>query len=153
VRIVLFQPDLAANFGASIRLCACLGAQLDYIEPAGFPLSDKVLKRVALDYGPQVSIVRHDSWAAFQAARAAQGSRLVAVETGCAQPHTGLSFRPDDLLLFGRETEGLPVDVLADCDEAVSIPMVPGARSLNLVTAAAIVMGEALRQTRWPCAT
>jgi tRNA (cytidine/uridine-2'-O-)-methyltransferase len=147
VRVVLFQPDQAANFGACIRLCACLGAQLHFIEPTGFPLSDRTLKRVALDYGPACTLVRHDSWDAFAAGRCAAGGALLAVETGTATRYTAYGFAPDSWLLLGRETEGLPPDVLAACDAQMAIPMVAGARSLNMVTAAAMVLGEALRQT------
>jgi tRNA (cytidine/uridine-2'-O-)-methyltransferase len=147
--MVLFQPDQAANFGASLRLCACLGLELHFIEPTGFPLSDRTLKRVALDYGPQCAVERHDSWAAFAAQRQARGGALIAVETGSTHSHTSIRFAQDSWLLLGRETEGLPADVLAACDLHVSVPMEPGARSLNVVTTAAIVAGEALRQTRW----
>jgi tRNA (cytidine/uridine-2'-O-)-methyltransferase len=147
--MVLFQPDQAANFGASLRLCACLGVELHFIEPAGFPLSDRTLKRVSLDYGPQCQVERHESWAAFAAQRTARGGALIAVETGSSRSHTSMRYAADAWLLLGRETEGLPAEVLDACDSHISVPMQPGARSLNVVTTAAIVLGEALRQTRW----
>lgn len=147
MRLVLFQPDQAANFGACIRLCACLASELHFVEPTGFPLSDKTLKRVALDYGPGCTVVRHDSWNAFVAARTAAGGALLAVETGPGTVYSDYAFSPGDWLLLGRETEGLPRTVLEACDAHLVIPMAAGARSLNLVTAAAIVLSEALRQT------
>lgn len=147
MRIVLFQPDQAANFGACIRLCACLGSELHFVEPTGFPLSDRTLKRVALDYGPACTVVRHDSWHAFVAARTAAGGALLAVETGPGTVYSQHTFSPGDWLLLGRETEGLPQAVLEACDAHLVIPMTAGARSLNLATATAIVLSEALRQT------
>lgn len=147
MRLVLFQPDQAANFGACIRLCACLASELHFVEPTGFPLSDKTLKRVALDYGPACTVIRHDSWNAFVAARTAAGGALLAVETGQGTVYSDHAFSPGDWLLLGRETEGLPRTVLEACDAHLVIPMAAGARSLNLVTAAAIVLAESLRQT------
>jgi tRNA (cytidine/uridine-2'-O-)-methyltransferase len=149
VQLALYQPDIAANFGAAIRLSACLGAGLHFIEPCGFPLSDKVLKRVSLDYGGLVTPVRHMDFNRFCTAVHGIGGRIVAVETGQVTPLHAFTFLRGDVLLLGRETEGLPEPVLQRCDAAVSIPMAPGARSLNLVTAAAIAMGEAARQTLW----
>ena len=145
MRLALFQPDIPQNLGAAIRLGACLGAPLDVIEPCGFALSDRSLKRAALDYGPLAQVNRHASWAAFLAARPA--GRLVLFTTGGAVPLHEFSFRADDVLLFGRESAGAPDEVHAAADARLFVPMAPGARSLNLVTAAAIGLAEALRQT------
>jgi tRNA (cytidine/uridine-2'-O-)-methyltransferase len=149
VHLALYQPDMAPNFGAAIRLAACLGVGLDFIEPCGFPLSDRVLKRVSLDYGALVEPVRHRDFTCFCTAVAAAGRRIVAVETAQATALHDFTFLESDVLLLGRETEGLPEQALQACQARISIPMAPGARSLNLVNAAAIALGEALRQTRW----
>lgn len=145
MRIALFQPDIPQNLGGSIRLAACLGAGLDVIEPCGFPLSDRALKRAAMDYAARTEVVRHDSWAAFRTART--GARLVLFTTRAAEPFHGFAFRPDDVLLFGRESAGVPEEVHAAADARLVIPIRPETRSLNVVTAAAIALGEALRQT------
>jgi tRNA (cytidine/uridine-2'-O-)-methyltransferase len=126
-------------------LAACLGVGLDVIEPCGFPLSDRALRRAAMDYAGKAEVVRHDSWAAFRAARA--GERLVLFTTKAAEPLHGFAFRPDDVLLFGRESAGVPDDVHAAADARLLIPIRPETRSLNVVTAAALALGEALRQT------
>jgi tRNA (cytidine/uridine-2'-O-)-methyltransferase len=126
-------------------LAACLGVGLDVIEPCGFPLSDRALKRAAMDYAGQADIARHDSWAAFRAARA--GERLVLFTTRAAEPLHGFAFRPGDVLLFGRESAGVPDEVHAAADARLLIPIRPQTRSLNVVTAAAVALGEALRQT------
>jgi tRNA (cytidine/uridine-2'-O-)-methyltransferase len=126
-------------------LAACLGVGLDVIEPCGFPLSDRALRRAAMDYAGQAEIARHDSWAAFRAARA--GERLVLFTTRAAEPLHGFAFRPGDVLLFGRESAGVPDEVHAAADARLLIPIRPQTRSLNVVTAAAVALGEALRQT------
>jgi tRNA (cytidine/uridine-2'-O-)-methyltransferase len=147
MRLALFQPDIPQNLGACIRLAACLGVPLDVIEPCGFPLSDRSLKRAALDYGDQAEVVRHDSWAAYLAARP-QG-RLVLLTTGGAERLDRFRFEAGDTLLLGRESAGAPDEVHAAADARVRIPI--RARSLNLATAAAIALAEALRQTGgWP---
>jgi len=145
MRIALFQPDIPQNLGGSIRLTACLGAGLDVIEPCGFPLSDRALRRAAMDYADRAEVVRHDSWTAFRAARA--GARLVLFTTRAAEPLHRFAFRPDDVLLFGRESAGVPDEVHAAADARLVVPIRPETRSLNVVTAAAIALGEALRQT------
>lgn len=149
VQLALYQPDIAANFGAAIRLAACLEVGLDFIEPCGFPLSDRALKRASLDYGGLVAPVRHMDFTSFSTAVHRTSARIVAVETGQVTALHDFRFLKSDVLLLGRETEGLPDSVLQRCDAAVSIPMAGGARSFNLVTAAAIALGEAVRQTRW----
>jgi tRNA (cytidine/uridine-2'-O-)-methyltransferase len=146
MRLALFQPDIPQNLGGSIRLAACLWVGLDVIEPCGFPLSDRALKRAALDYAAEADIARHDSWEAFLAARSPR--RLVLFTTRAAQPLHGFRFDPEDVLLFGRESAGVPDDVHAAAHARLVIPIRPQTRSLNVVTAAAMALGEALRQTR-----
>jgi tRNA (cytidine/uridine-2'-O-)-methyltransferase len=144
MRLALFQPDIPQNLGGAIRLAACLGIPLEVIEPCGFPLSDRSLKRAALDYGPAAVVGRHDSWAAFQRDR--PPGRLVLFTTRAAEPYHRFAFRPDDVLLFGRESAGVPEEVHAAADARLLIPLQPGTRSLNVVAAAAMACGEALRQ-------
>lgn len=147
MRLALFQPDIAPNLGAAIRLTACLGVGLDVIEPCGFPLSDKTLKRASLDYDDKCDWQRHDSFAAFAAATMLRNSRIVLIETEGSTRLTDFVFEPSDVLMLGRETEGTPGDVIAACHACVRIPMAPGLRSLNVVTAGAIALTEAMRQT------
>jgi tRNA (cytidine/uridine-2'-O-)-methyltransferase len=151
MRLALFQPDIPQNLGAAMRLAACLGVPLDIIEPCGFPLSDRALKRAALDYEANADIRRHDSWTAYLAGR--DPGRLVLFTTRGADPLPGFSFQASDTLLFGRESAGVPDEVHEQADARVLIPIRPETRSLNLVTAAALGLGEALRQTgEWPAA-
>jgi tRNA (cytidine/uridine-2'-O-)-methyltransferase len=145
MRLALFQPDIPQNLGAAIRLCACLGVPLEVIEPCGFPLSDRSLKRAAMDYGEAAEVVRRDSWAAFQAER--PSGRLVLFTTRAAERFDRFGFRADDVLLFGRESAGVPEAVHAAADARLFIPIRPETRSLNVITAAAMSLGEALRQT------
>ncbi len=147
MRLALFQPDIPQNLGGAIRLCACLGAALEVIEPCGFPLSDKSLKRAALDYGPKAEVSRHDSWADFLAAPRRLEGRLVLFTTKGASPLYDFAFTPNDTLLLGRESAGVPDDVHAAADARLFIPIRPQTRSLNVIAAAAIGLSEALRQT------
>ena len=144
MRLALFQPDIPQNLGAAIRLAACLGVELDIIEPCGFPLEAAAIRRAAMDYGRLASVKRHASWAAFQADRA---GRLLLFTTKGATPLHDFAFRTDDTLLFGRESAGAPDEVHAAADDRLVIPLMPGARSLNLTVSAAIALSEALRQT------
>ncbi len=147
LRIALYQPDIPGNTGTILRLAACLGLGVDIIEPAGFDISDRNLKRAGMDYLNAVSLVRHVNWERFEAWRATTGRRLVLASTRAATPYTGFAFRPDDILLFGRETAGVP-DLVHDTAEGrVIIPMVAGQRSINVAMSAAMIAGEALRQT------
>ena len=146
MRLALFQPDIPQNVGAAMRLSACLGVRLDIVEPCGFPLSDKSLKRAAMDYSDAAEVCRHDGWAAFLAARA-PGERLVLFTTKAAQAYTAFDFHSGDILLFGRESAGAPDFVHEAADTRLVIPLRPGLRSINVVTAAAMALGEALRQT------
>lgn len=147
MRLALFQPDIPQNLGAAMRLGACLGVPLDVIEPCGFPLSDRSLRRAALDYARIAEVRRHAGWSHFRTEAVTSGARLVLFTTRGAAPFHGYGFRSDDILLFGRESAGVPDEVHAAADARLVIPLVAGARSLNVVTAAAIALGEALRQT------
>ncbi len=145
MRLVLFQPDIPQNTGAMMRLAACLGVGLDLIEPCGFVLDDRRLRRAGMDYLGQVECVRHISWGAFEAARGRR--RLVVLTTRGRCSFTDFAFQPDDLLLVGRESAGVPEAVHDAASAEVVVPLCPPARSLNVALAAALVLGEALRQT------
>lgn len=150
MRLALYQPDIPQNTGTILRLAACLGVPVDVIGPAGFDFSDRSLKRAGLDYLEHVEIVRHDSFAAFEAWRGAAACpppRLVLLTTHAAESHAAFSFHPDDVLLLGRESAGVPDSVHQLADARVRIPIRAGLRSLNIAVAAAMVLGEALRQT------
>jgi len=147
MRLALFQPDIPQNLGAAIRLAACLGVPLDVIEPCGFPLSDAAIRRAAMDYAAIAQVKRHAGWGDFRAESEGKG-RLVLFTTRGAQPFHGFAFRADDVLLFGRESAGVPGEVHAAADARLFVPLAPGARSLNVVTAAALALGEALRQIK-----
>jgi tRNA (cytidine/uridine-2'-O-)-methyltransferase len=146
VALALYQPDIAANAGAMLRLAACLGVTTHVIGPAGFDFSDRALRRAGMDYIDHAAIRRHDDWDAFRKARQA-GQRLVLLTTQASLPYPDFAFAANDLLLLGRESAGVPDDVHRTADVRIRIPMAPGRRSLNIVTAAAMVLGEALRQT------
>lgn len=148
MRLALYQPDIAGNVGAILRLGACLGVAVDLIEPMGFPWGERAQRRAAMDYAERVAVRRHPDWAAF---RAQAGGRLVLLTTAGAEPLPRVRFRADDVLLLGSEGAGVPPEVHAAADLRVRIPMRPGLRSLNVTLAAAIVLAEALRQTDgWP---
>ena len=149
MRLALYEPDIPQNTGAILRLAACVGVPVDIIEPCGFALSDRRMKRAGLDYLDRVVIHRHRSWAAYLAWRAEQSGngRLVLMTTKGDTPHTAFTFDSDDTVMLGRESAGVPAEVAAHCDARLRIPMAQGARSLNVAQAAAMVMGEALRQT------
>jgi len=147
MRIALFQPDIPQNTGTILRLCACLNVEAHIIEPAGFPVSDRHFRRAGMDYLDQVTIVRHDSWSRFEQWRQDQGLRLILFSTKGALPYLKHRFTPSDILLFGRESAGVPDDVVAAADARLVIPVAPGLRSLNVAMAAAMALGEALRQT------
>ena len=147
MRLALFQPDIPQNLGAALRLGACLGVPIDVIEPCGFPLSDRAMARAAMDYAAKAEVKRHASWAGFRADPLRAEGRIVLFTTRAAAPHHTFAFGPADILLFGRESAGVPDEVHAAADARLYIPLAPGARSLNVVTAAAIALAEALRQT------
>ena len=145
MRIALFEPEIAGNVGAVLRLGACLGAAVDLIEPLGFEWDDRRVRRTAMDYIDHVSIPRHASFDAF---RATVGTgRLVLFTTKTTRSAYAFEYRADDILLFGKESAGVPQSVSDICDERVRIPLRAEVRSLNLATAAALALGEALRQT------
>ncbi|HXV30007.1 MAG TPA: tRNA (cytidine(34)-2'-O)-methyltransferase [Sinorhizobium sp.] len=146
LRIALYQPDIPGNTGTILRLAACLGLGVDIIEPAGFDLSDRNLKRAGMDYIASVTLTRHVNWERFEAWRAGTGRRLVLASTKAAEPYTRFSFRPDDILLFGRESAGVPDHVHDHADARILIPMASGQRSLNIAMATAMIVGEAMRQ-------
>jgi len=145
LRLALYEPDMPANTGAMMRLCACLGIGLDIIEPCGFVLDDKKLKRAAMDYIDHLTYARHRSWAEFRSA--VKGKRIVLLTTKAGTAYHRFSFRAGDILLVGRESAGVPPDVHRSVDAEIVIPMQQGVRSLNVGMAAAIVAAEAMRQT------
>jgi tRNA (cytidine/uridine-2'-O-)-methyltransferase len=150
--LALFQPDIPQNAGTMLRMCACLGLDAIIIEPAGFPTSDRHFKRSGMDYLDRVKITRSLSFDDFEVWRAHAGPggskrRLVLLTTRGAESYVDCAFRPDDVLLVGRESAGVPDDVLAAADVSIRIPLQFGLRSLNVAVAAAMVIGEALRQT------
>jgi len=145
MRLALFQPDIPQNVGACIRLSACFGVELHVIEPTGFRFDDRAMKRAALDYGPLGHMTRHADWDAFTRDR--PPGRLVLFTTKGATPLSDFAFRPDDVLLFGKESAGAPDHVHAAADARVVVPLRPEARSLNLSVTAGIALWEGLRQT------
>jgi len=144
LRLALYQPDIPQNAGSLMRLCACLGVAMDVIEPCGFLLSDRNFRRAGMDYLRGLDFTRHASWEEFLAQR--QG-RLLLITTKASTPYFDFSFAPGDTLLVGRESAGVPDAVHGCADVRLIIPMRPGMRSLNVAQAAAMVVGEALRQT------
>lgn len=146
--IALYQPDIPQNLGAIMRLCACLGAGLQVIEPCAFPFDEKRIRRAGMDYIEHVALTRHSSFNAFKEQARTEGRRIVLATTKGATLLYDFSFRADDLLLFGRESAGVPEEVHAAADARVVIPMQPEMRSLNLAVSAGIILSEALRQVR-----
>ena len=144
MRLALYQPDIAQNTGTMMRLAACLGVAMDIIEPCGFVFDDRRLRRAGMDYMAGVDLTRHADWPAFL--NALDGRRLVLLSTKATQSYYDFTFRPDDVLLMGRESAGVPPEVHNAASAVLRIPMVAGARSLNVAVAAAMVLGEALRQ-------
>ncbi len=148
MRLVLFEPDIPQNTGTLMRLAAGLGLPLDLIEPCGFVLDDRRLRRAGMDYLDHLTWIRHGSWEAYAASP--QAGRLVLLTTRAAQPYTSFAFAPDDRILVGRESAGVPDAVHDAADARLVIPLCPPARSLNVAISAAMVLGEALRQTASP---
>jgi len=147
MRIALYQPDIPQNTGTILRLCACLGIEAHIVAPAGFPTSDRAFRRAGMDYLDAVALVRHTSWSAFEAWRQGQKLRLILFTTAASVSYLDYAFRSGDVLLFGRESAGVPAEVHEAADARLRIPMRPGLRSLNVAVAAAMAAGEALRQT------
>jgi len=147
MRIALYQPDIPQNTGTILRLAACLGVEAHIVEPAGFPISDRAFRRAGMDYLDQVVIMRHASWAAFDAWRRAERLRLILFTTAAAASYLDHAYRPSDILMFGRESSGVPDAVHQAADARLLVPMRPGLRSINVAMAAAMAIGEAMRQT------
>jgi tRNA (cytidine/uridine-2'-O-)-methyltransferase len=150
MHLALYEPDIAQNTGTILRLAACLGVAAHIIEPAGFPVSDRAFRRAGMDYLDQVTLTRHASFAAFEQWRRDAGLKLVLFTTRAATCYLDHRFSGDDMLLFGRESAGVPHAVHAAADARLTIPMRQGLRSLNVAMACAMAVGEALRQTRAP---
>lgn len=145
MRIALFEPEIAQNVGAVLRLGACMGARVDLIEPMGFTWDDRRVRRTAMDYIDHVEIVRHRDFASFQGTLGA--ARLLLLTTKSRQSIFDFAFRADDVMLFGKESAGVPGNVADACEERLTIPMRTEVRSMNLASSAALTLGEALRQT------
>ena len=148
MQVALYQPDIPQNTGTILRLCACLDVPAHIIEPAGFPVSDRHFRRAGMDYLDQVSITRHDSWSKFEQWRHGGGFRLILFSTRGVGSYLDYRYNVADILLFGRESAGVTDEVVAAADARLVIPIKPGLRSLNVAMAAAMALGEALRQTR-----
>lgn len=146
MRLCAFQPDIAPNLGTIIRTCACLDVPLDVVEPCGFPFSVKQLRRAAMDYADIADITRHNDWESFQKSQI--GARRVLLTTKGADSLWDFTFQPDDILILGRESAGVPDDVHNACDARVTIPMNANTRSLNVAISGAMALSEAIRQTR-----
>jgi len=147
MRIALFQPDIPQNTGTILRLCACLNVEAHIIEPAGFPVSDRHFRRAGMDYLDQVTITRHDSWSKFEQWRNDKRYRLILFTTKASRSYLDYRYGAADILLFGRESAGVPDEVALAADTRLVIPIQPGMRSLNVAVTAAMALGEALRQT------
>ncbi len=147
MRLALYQPDIPPNLGTILRLAACMSLPVDIIEPCGFPLTDRGLRRAGMDYLERVTMSRHRSWDDYLATRAGAPGRLSLLTTRARRPYTAFRFEPDDTLLAGRESAGVPDEVHDAADARLRIPMAPGMRSLNVALGCAMVLGEALRQT------
>lgn len=146
LRIALYQPDIAGNTGTILRFAACLGLGVDIVEPAGFPLSDRALKRAGMDYLEMAALTRHVDWHAFEDWRKIGKRRLVLLSTKAAAAYTDFAFTGADVLLFGRESAGVPDHVHEAADARLTIPMQGTARSINVALSVAMVAGEAMRQ-------
>jgi tRNA (cytidine/uridine-2'-O-)-methyltransferase len=145
MRIALFEPEIAGNVGAVLRLGACLAVPVDLIEPLGFLWDDKRVRRAAMDYIDHVEVTRHRDWAAFQGTIGA--ARLVLMTSKASLSPYDFGFCADDVLLFGKESAGVPDAVAEQCAARLRLPMAPGVRSFNLAMSAGLTAGEALRQT------
>ena len=152
MRFALYEPDIPQNTGTILRLCACLGVEAHIIEPTGFPSTDRAFRRAGMDYLDQVMLRRHASWAAFDEWRRAEKLQLVLLTTRASQSYLAHSFGADDILLVGRESAGVPDRVHEAADARLLVPMRPGLRSINVAMVAAMVLGEAMRQTGGPAA-
>jgi tRNA (cytidine/uridine-2'-O-)-methyltransferase len=146
MRIALYQPDIPQNTGTILRLAACLGVEAHLIEPAGFPVSDRAFRRAGMDYLDRVALVRHPAWEVFEGWRRAQGLRLVLFTTRAAASYLDHAYAARDILMFGRESAGVPDEVHAAAEVRLRVPMRADMRSLNVAMTCAMAVGEALRQ-------
>lgn len=146
MRLALYHPEIPQNTGTLIRLGACIGVGIDVIEPCGYIWDDARLKRAGMDYMELANVARHASWEAFQ--QQLKPARLILLDTKASTDYLDFKFQPDDILMVGRESDGVPDDVFKATDHQVKISMISERRSLNVAVAASIVLGEALRQTR-----
>ena len=146
MRLALYQPDIAQNTGTILRLAACMGVSVDLIEPCGFPFDDRRLRRAGMDYLDQVDLTRHSSWQAYRDFE--RTGRLVLLTTKGDSIFPDVTFRPTDTLLLGQKSAGVPDEVQETADLRLRIPLLPGMRSINVALAAAMVLTEALRQTK-----
>jgi tRNA (cytidine/uridine-2'-O-)-methyltransferase len=151
MRIALFEPDIPQNTGTTLRLAACLGVEVHLIEPAGFPVSDRAFRRAGMDYLDQVAWTQHPSWQHFDRWRGVHGLRLVLFTTKAATSYLDHRYEPRDILLFGRESAGVPDHVHEAADVRLRVPMRAGMRSINVAMTCAMAVGEALRQTGGRC--
>lgn len=147
MRIALYEPDIPQNTGTILRLCACLGVEAHIVEPAGFPVTDRAFRRAGMDYLDRVRIVRHGSFSQFDAWRRQERLALVLLTTAAERSYLDHAYASDQVLLFGRESAGVPETVHKAADIRLRIPIAEGLRSLNVAMAIALVAGEALRQT------
>ena len=150
MRLALYQPDIPQNTGTLLRTAMCLDIAVDIIEPCGFVFSDRQLKRAAMDYLQDADVTRHSSWQSFKQEIDVQGVRLVLLSTKAETVYTDFPFRADDIIMVGRESAGVPEEIHKAADARLLIPMAEGVRALNVALAAAMVLGEALRQTGFP---
>lgn len=149
INLVLYQPDIPQNFGACLRLSACMGATIHVIEPCGFVFNDAKLRRAGMDYMSQASYVRHVDWLAFVAYREAARGRLFLLETDGATRYTEMVYQPSDYIVLGSESKGTPRALYAQMDATLTIPMRAGMRSMNVAMAAGMLVAESCRQLEW----
>lgn len=151
LNLVLYQPDIPQNFGACLRLSACMGAVIHVVEPCGFPLDDAKLRRAGMDYIAKAKYMRHLNWQAFLDYRQGQAvtGRLMLLETDGTTPYTNIAFERGDYVVLGRESAGTPRELYALMDETLTIPMREGVRSLNVAMSAGMITAEACRQMNW----
>ena len=148
LKIALYQPDIPQNLGAMMRLCACMGTSLDIIEPCGFLWNTKKIRQSAMDYYDKITIKRHNNWDDFYALYQ-DTHRIILMSTKTETPYADFKFQKNDILLAGRESAGVPENVHDIVNNRVCIPMKHGLRSLNIVNATSMILGEAIRQTEW----
>ena len=151
LNLVLYQPDIPQNFGACLRLSACMGATIHVIEPCGFPLDDAKMRRAGMDYMHKARYVRHLNWQAFLDYRQGQPKtgRLMLLETDGTNRYTDVAYHPADYVVLGSEGAGTPRSLYDQMDATLSIPMVAGMRSLNVAMSAGMLVAEACRQMNW----